>query len=275
MDCDTRITVLIDNKTSRPDLDAEHGLSMWIEYKGNHILFDTGQSDKLIRNAEKLGIDLAQTDSIVISHGHYDHTGGLSAVLDIAAKAKIYLHPAAIEKKYSHKTATAKSIGMTATARKAIQSRNVIWTVAPAWLVPGLAATGQVPRNNDFEDVGGSFFLDEKRQKADELLDDQAMFIESAEDLIVILGCAHSGVANTLDYISKLAGNNKLHTVVGGMHLLNAGKARIAETIEVFKKYEVQKIAPLHCTGQNALDEIRKSFSGRFLSLETGSQIRF
>jgi 7,8-dihydropterin-6-yl-methyl-4-(beta-D-ribofuranosyl)aminobenzene 5'-phosphate synthase len=275
MGYDVSITVLIDDKTLRADLSAEHGLSLWIEYGKKRILFDTGQSGVLIRNAEKQGIDLTRADAIVLSHGHYDHTGGLSAVLALANEAKIYLHPAAIGKKFSHKTEVAKSIGMSDSAKKAIQNRNVIWTVAPSWLFPAVAVTGQVPRVNDFEDVGGAFFLDENCQKADELLDDQSLFIESAEGLIVILDCAHSGVVNTLDYISKLTGNNKLHTVVGGMHLLNAGKARIAETIEVFKKYEVQKIAPLHCTGQNAQDEIRISFPARYLSSETGSQICF
>jgi 7,8-dihydropterin-6-yl-methyl-4-(beta-D-ribofuranosyl)aminobenzene 5'-phosphate synthase len=269
------VTVLIDNKTSGPDLKAEHGLSLWIEYGEKRILFDTGQSDALVKNAEKLGIDLAQTDAIVLSHGHYDHTGGLAAVLDIAAKAKIYLHPAAIGKKFSHKTKVAKSIGMFASSKKNIQGRHVIWTATPAWLFPGMAVTGQVPRINDFEDVGGSFFLDEIREKADEMPDDQSLFIESAKGLIVVLGCAHAGVVNILSYVAKLAGQNHIYAIIGGMHLLNAASARISNTLEAFKKFDIRKIAPLHCTGENALNEIEKSFQGRFLSLKTGSQVSF
>ncbi|MBN2019286.1 MAG: MBL fold metallo-hydrolase [Sedimentisphaerales bacterium] len=275
MSDDIRITVLIDDKASRPGLKAGHGLSLWIEHREKRILFDTGQSGIVVENAKKLGVDLADTDAVVISHGHYDHTGGLSAVLDIATKAKIYLHPAAIVTKFSQKASTTKSIGMSVSAKKAIQGRNVIWTVTPAQLFPEMAVTGQVPRKNTFEDAGGPFFLDKNRQKADELLDDQSLFIESAKGLIVILGCAHSGVVNILNYATKLTGQNNIYGIIGGMHLLNAKDARISNTIDAFRSYDAQKIAPLHCTGQNALDEIKKTFPDRFLSLETGSKICF
>ncbi len=270
-----RITVLIDNKASRPDLKAEHGLSLWIEYREKRILFDTGQSDNLIRNAEKLNIDLAQTDAIVLSHGHYDHTGGLKSVLDIAPKAKTYLHPAAIEKKFGRKTSETKSIGMSDSANKAIQNRNITWTAAPAQLFPGLAVTGQIPRISKFENVEDAFFLDGSCQKADELLDDQALFIESAKGLIAVLGCAHAGVVNIMNYITKLTGKNNIYGIIGGMHLLNTKDVRISNTIDAFIRYDVQKIAPLHCTGQNALDEIKKSLPSRHLFLEAGSQICF
>ena len=92
-----RITTLVENTASGVSLLAEHGLSFWIEYANKRILFDTGQSNILVKNAKALGIDLAETDAIVLSHGHYDHTGGLAAVLNIAEKAKIYLHPGATE----------------------------------------------------------------------------------------------------------------------------------------------------------------------------------
>ena len=198
-----RITTLVENTASGAGLLAEHGLSFWIEYGDKRIIFDTGQSDILIKNAEVLGIDLAETDAIVLSHGHYDHTGGLAAVLDIADKAKIYLHPAAVEPKFSKKTAGAEPIGMSDSARKAIKNREVIWTETPTQIFPGVTVTGQVPRINDFEDVGGAFFLDENCQKADELLDDQTLFIETAKGLVILFGCAHAGVVNILHHITE------------------------------------------------------------------------
>jgi 7,8-dihydropterin-6-yl-methyl-4-(beta-D-ribofuranosyl)aminobenzene 5'-phosphate synthase len=275
MDYCVRVTVLVDNNTSRANLKAEHGLSLWIEYGEKRILFDTGQSNALVTNAEKLGIDLAQTNAIVLSHGHYDHTGGLYAVLDFATKAKIYLHPAAIETKFSHKTTVAKSIGMSASARKAIQSRNIIWTAAPAWLFPSVAVTGQVPRINDFEDVGGSFFLDEIRRKADELLDDQTLFIESAKGLIVVLGCAHAGVVNILNHVAKITNQRNAYAIIGGMHLVNSTLARIENTIEAFKEYDVQKIIPLHCTGRKAMEALKTAFGDNCLCLGAGEQFTF
>ncbi len=275
MGYDTRITILIDNKTSRADLSAEHGLSLWIEYGEKRILFDTGQSNALVRNAEKLGIDLAQTDAIVLSHGHYDHTGGLAAVLDIAAKAKVYLHPSAQEPKFSRKAAQVKSIGMSEAAKKALKGRRIIWTITPARLFAGIAVTGQIPRKNNFEDVGGAFFLDKDCQKADELSDDQSLYIESKSGIFVVLGCAHAGVVNILNYIAELSGSRSIYGIIGGMHLLNAASTRISKTLEPIKKFDIRKIAPLHCTGENALNEIEKSFKDRFLSLKTGAQISF
>jgi 7,8-dihydropterin-6-yl-methyl-4-(beta-D-ribofuranosyl)aminobenzene 5'-phosphate synthase len=275
MVCDTRITILIDNTAYGAALKAEHGLSLWFEYGSKKILFDTGQSDMLIQNAKTLGINLAEADAIVISHGHYDHTGGLYAVLSIAAKTKIYLHPAATEPKFSQKNSKAKSIGMSGSAKEAVQGRHIIWTATPAAIFPGMSVTGQVPRLNDYEDVGGSFFGDENCRKPDELLDDQSLFIQSSKGLVVVLGCGHAGVVNILDYISKLTGKNKMYAVIGGMHLLNASQTRIAKTIEAFKKYDIQKIAPLHCTGQKAAEKIKNAFGEKYISAAAGTKLIF
>jgi len=268
------VTVLVED-TPSGHFRSEHGLALWINYGDKQILFDTGQSNLLLNNAEILNIDLADTGAIVISHGHYDHTGGLSTVLDIAAKAKIYLHPAAAEPKFSQKASITKYIGMSDSTKRIIQRCHVIWTATPAQIFPGMSVTGQVPRMNDYEDVGGAFFVDENCQKPDQLLDDQTLFIESSKGLIVVFGCAHAGVVNTLDYISKLTGEKSIYAVIGGMHLLNASPIRIASTIETFKKYRVQKIVPLHCTGQKAMEDLEHTLGDKYLFLSTGGRVSF
>ena len=272
---DIRITILIENTAYKAGLKTEHGLSVWIEYGNNRILFDTGQSDSVLDNAEALGIDLAQANAIVLSHGHYDHTGGLCSVIDLAPKAKVYLHPAAVEPKYSQKASGAKYIGMSDSAKEAIQDCSLVWTAKPVAIFPGISATGQVPRTNDYEDVGGAFFTDEDCRRPDELLDDQSLFIASSKGLIVICGCAHSGVVNTLDYISKLTGEKNIYAVIGGMHLLNADPRRTENTIDVFKKYKIQKVIPLHCTGHKAAEAMKEAFGEKCLCSGAGGQISF
>ena len=273
MNKDLCITTLVEDTTLDGGLLAEHGLSFWIEYGDMRILFDTGQSDILVQNAKVLGINLAEVNAVVLSHGHYDHTGGLSTILDIASKAKVYMHPAATEPKFSRTYSGVRSIGIPYLAKKAVRKCHVVWTATPARIFPGMSVTGQVPRINNFEDVGGAFFVDENYKKPDDLLDDQTLFIESAKGLVVVLGCAHSGVVNTLEYISNLTCRNKIYAVIGGMHLLKACRMRIANTIEAFKKYEIQKIVPLHCTGRKATRELKNAFRDKCSLSSTGGQI--
>jgi 7,8-dihydropterin-6-yl-methyl-4-(beta-D-ribofuranosyl)aminobenzene 5'-phosphate synthase len=200
-----RIITLIEDTSFSDGLLAEHGLSFFIEYGDKRILFDTGQSDMLVQNAETLDINLAEVDAIILSHGHYDHTGGLPAVLDIACKATVYLHPAAIEPKYNRKASGVKSIGMSAPTKKALQNYDVIWTKEPFQIFQGVTITGQIPRVNDFEDVESDFFLDKNCRRNDVLLDDQSLIIGSQKELVVIFGCAHDGVINTLRRIADLS----------------------------------------------------------------------
>jgi 7,8-dihydropterin-6-yl-methyl-4-(beta-D-ribofuranosyl)aminobenzene 5'-phosphate synthase len=270
-----RIGILVDNTAARADLNGEHGLSLWIEYKEKRIIFDTGQTNLLIRNARELGSDLARTDAVILSHGHYDHTGGLSSVINMAPKVKTYLHPAATEPKFSRGASAAKAIGMPDSAKKALQRCHVVWTVTPAQLFPGMYVTGQVLRMNDFEDVGGAFFRGDNCQKPDELLDDQSLFIKSAKGLVVVLGCAHSGIVNILDYISGLTGQKTVYALIGGMHLQKASPMRIAKTIQALRKYEIQEIVPLHCTGWRAVQDLKNAFGHKCLVSGAGGQVSF
>jgi 7,8-dihydropterin-6-yl-methyl-4-(beta-D-ribofuranosyl)aminobenzene 5'-phosphate synthase len=270
------ITTLVDNTTA-DKLQSEHGLSLWIEFGDKRVLFDTGQSDMIIRNAELLGINLTGADTIVISHGHYDHTGGLKAVLDIAAHATLYLHPKALKPKYSQKDKKIRMNGMPDSAMEAINfladSGRVVWTEMPTEIYPGLFVTSQIPRNTNFEGYGGNFFINQSCQKPDEFLDDQALFLESAEGLIVVFGCAHSGVVNTLNYVTKLTGRDHIFAVIGGMHLVNASKDKLERTIDAFKRYGIEKIVPCHCTGIKAIEKFKKVFPDRCFICPVGTRI--
>jgi 7,8-dihydropterin-6-yl-methyl-4-(beta-D-ribofuranosyl)aminobenzene 5'-phosphate synthase len=198
-----RITVLVENTAESPGLLAEHGLAFWIEIGSQCVLFDTGQGGVLVNNAYRLGVSLNRVDAIVLSHGHYDHTGGLADALRSHQRTTVYAHPDAMKPKFArNQDGTSREIGIPGVCQEALRrSRDrLVLTEKPTTLSNGLVATGPVPRITDFEDTGGPFFLDAQCQQPDPLWDDQAIFFESKQGTVVLLGCAHSGVINTLRY---------------------------------------------------------------------------
>jgi 7,8-dihydropterin-6-yl-methyl-4-(beta-D-ribofuranosyl)aminobenzene 5'-phosphate synthase len=274
---DARITVLVENTASGRGLLAEHGLSFWIELGSRRILFDTGQSDILFHNAPILGIDLRKADALVLSHGHYDHVGGVKRTLELAPGTPVYLHPRALEAKFSCRDEQSRSIGMeremAQTLDRRIRDGLGSFTDGPVEILPGVWATGEIPRRSALEDTGGPFYLDPSGTRPDELWDDQALVLETPDGLVVVLGCAHAGVINTLDYIAELFPGRPIRTVLGGMHLVRASRARIAHTIMTLCRHSVQRIGPAHCTGQEASDGLWDALPDRCFLCHVGTQI--
>jgi 7,8-dihydropterin-6-yl-methyl-4-(beta-D-ribofuranosyl)aminobenzene 5'-phosphate synthase len=273
-----RITVMVENTAHGPKLLAEHGLSYWIEYREHRVLFDTGQGNVLAGNAYKLGIPMHDCEAIVLSHGHYDHTGGVAEVLNVPRQIAVYAHPAAFAPKYARNAnGSSREIGMPYASEKAIKTfaAQTIFTETTTNLFDGFHATGPVPRRTDFEDTGGPFFLDAACSTPDPLIDDQSVYFESAEGIVVLLGCAHSGVINTLQYIGELSRGAPIRAVIGGMHLVNASVERIANTIEEFKRLGVQSLSPCHCTGMPATVDLWNAFPGRCSSCSAGTRFEF
>ena len=271
-----RITVLVENTAGARGLQAEHGLALWVEADGTDILFDTGQGMVLSFNADALGIDLADADAVVLSHGHYDHTGGLERVLNDLGRAAVYVHPRAFDAKFGRWDKGAGTcIGSPIRDVERIRAKvaQVVFTTGPTKLADGVWVTGEIPRRNTFEDTGGPFFLDEACTKADPLIDDQALYVESAAGVVVLTGCGHAGLVNTLDYVSELTGCTHMHAVLGGFHLVGAPEERIARTVEALRRYDVQRIGPAHCTGRPATAQILTALPERFVALATGSQL--
>lgn len=248
-----RVLVLMDNAAVRPELATEHGLSMWLEADGKHLLFDTGASDGFAANAAALGVNLSLTDAVVLSHGHYDHTSGLPGLLGVV-HPPVYVSPGATLDRYARQAEEPhKPIGMPRATAQALAERTITFTDKPTPITEHVWATGPIPRNTPFEDTGGPFFLDASCEQADHLLDDQALWLETREGISVLLGCAHSGVVNTLDYVAKLTGCSEFHAVIGGTHLVNATEERLEETARALERYRVRILAPCHCTGEAPL----------------------
>jgi len=274
---DLRITVLAENTVRRADLLGEHGLAFWIEADGRRILFDTGQGRVLRHNTEQLGIPLDTTEIVALSHGHFDHTGGLKSVLGAQRQVAVYLHPAAVESKYARQNAPPhRYIGIPDFSEQALrrQTERVVWTHEPTELTPGVYLTGEIPRGNDFEDTGGPFFRDASCTDPDPLIDDQALYVETPIGTVVVLGCAHAGVVNTLDCIAELTDGDRVHAVLGGMHLVRADQRRLEATAAALARRGVQRIGTAHCTGTRATTHLWSQLPDRCFECCVGTVFR-
>ncbi len=254
-----RLTVVVDNVAGE-GLAAEHGYSLFIEGPDGNILFDTGQKGVLFHNMDKLGIDPYTISTLVLSHGHYDHTGGVAEILQINRKTELYLHAAVFLPRYSLDGDSPKIVRMPLKAMEAAMHHSderVHWLTRPVALVKNIGITGPISRENDFEDTGGPFYLDPEGRKSDTIEDDIAMWLHTPDGLVICVGCCHSGLINTLDCIIARTGENRIATIIGGLHMLNASPERLKNTVAKLREFEIDKIVACHCSGDKAVSYLR------------------
>ena len=273
-----RITLLVDHQSTRPDLETEHGLSFLLEADDDVLLFDAGASGAAFRNAECLGLPWRRISRIVLSHGHQDHTGGLAAFLAALPEAHVYLHPRAMTPKYSlHPGKPPRPLSMPQEIHALLQARmdQLHWATAPMRLGQGIGLTGPILRRHPEEAIPGPFFLDPEGREPDPLEDDQALWIATGQGLVVLLGCAHAGVANTLAHIRTLTGEESILAVIGGLHLSAAPEPRIQSTLRALREAGVKRVAPAHCTGLPATAFIQETYGGLGKALQAGESLEF
>jgi 7,8-dihydropterin-6-yl-methyl-4-(beta-D-ribofuranosyl)aminobenzene 5'-phosphate synthase len=272
------IRVLVENMAGNPSVLGEWGLAYLVETGGHRILFDTGGGQTLFGNARAMGVDLSKIEAIVISHGHFDHTGGLEKTLTMCGPIDLFIHPAAFATRYWKEGSTVQA-EVTPIPRNQLNSRvrALHETTKPTAVCEGVMVTGQIPRRAEFEDTGlrGVVFLDADLKTPDLILDDQALFFRVPEGVVIVLGCAHAGVVNTIQYISELTGEKRIYAVMGGTHLISASDDRIQKTIAALRQFDIQKIMLSHCTGVNAYAEIARAFPGRCSWPGAGSRVHF
>lgn len=271
-----QVSLLVENTARGAGILGEHGLCWCLQSEGNQVLMDLGQGQVLERNASRMSVDLTATDAVVFSHGHYDHVGGWQVAASALAQAKVFLHPDALQAKFQ-KRADGRMVraGITSFAA-AVQNEAVklVRSTEPCEVAPGIWMTGEVPRSNTVEDTGGDFYCGPQAEQVDQVLDDQSLFFKTTQGIVVVLGCAHAGVVNTLNYVSELTGE-RIHAVVGGMHLLHATATRMAFTVDALREIAPDWLGPNHCTGDAAVAQLWQAFPGQMLEMHAGQSYAF
>ena len=281
-----KITFLVENTVYKSKLFAEHGLAVLCEGETNQgikfkYLFDTGPSDQgLKNNIKQLKINLKDLDVIILSHGHYDHTGGLLAVLetDFDKKIDLICHPNALILKYARQENNLRSIGLPfdPDLLKNNEKINLILTKEPHFFSKCIFSTGEIERKNSFENVPERFrTLHEENEVKDNIRDDQSLVFMLDSGLVIISGCAHSGIINTLNKVVKVANNKKIVALFGGFHLISANMDVLQRTLIELKKFDFDFISPCHCTGQYATHLIIEEFLDKYKIVTTGSSFLF
>jgi 7,8-dihydropterin-6-yl-methyl-4-(beta-D-ribofuranosyl)aminobenzene 5'-phosphate synthase len=271
-----RITTLNENTAGR-DFLGEWGLSILLETENTTILFDTGKSTSTVYNADTLHMDLARVSKIVLSHGHYDHTGGLRDVLRRMGKeVEVIAHPDIWQAKYArHKDEPDRYIGIPY-QRRELESLGARLKLVkePLEITDSIMTTGEVPMVTDFEQVDeGLFVREDSGWQPDKVMDDQALVIKTEAGLVIVLGCAHRGMINTLYHARKLTGVDKIHAVIGGSHLVGVSEERLWRTVDALRSLGVQKMGLCHCTDLPAASILAQEFGESFYFNKAGSVI--
>lgn len=276
------LTLLADDSKNpqQPELQAKHGLSIYIEVtvrsETNIVLMDAGPSPEVVlHNADAVNVDLKKIDTILLSHGHYDHLGGLIGVLKRVSDPVIVLaHPQTFDPKFAYRQHL-KYIGPTFSLSE-IQAAGGVLLLArdPVKIGEGVTSSGEIKRSTAFEEVDGFWKVDDELFIQDNMLDDQSLIINiRGKGLVIIAGCAHSGIINTIKQAQRITGISGVHAVLGGFHLNNADAKRIAATTKELLKIDPSIIGPCHCTGSKAVRRFTKTFKDRCKPLRVGDRL--
>lgn len=241
-----RLVILVDNcAINGRNLKGEGGSSYYIEDEDKKFLFDVGVSDLFMQNAQNLDIDLTDIDTIVLSHGHYDHASGIKYFIESKEKKiNIVCHPLSFNKKKRGE----KNMGAPYNKEEIVKLTNIVFSDKPIKVSKNITYLGQIPDSLDFESrkLMGEIELNGE-YKNDYIMDDSALLYESKDGIYIITGCSHSGICNIIEYAKKVSGKDKVLGIVGGTHLQELNN-QLNKTIEYFKENNIKELYPCHCT---------------------------
>lgn len=281
-----KITVLVDNNPNpaRPELKAEHGLSLFVEAGCARILFDTGASDLFLKNAKLLGIDVSTVDAVVLSHGHYDHGGGLAAFAEINKEAAIHLGEGALDEHYVRVAGPIrKRIGLSGPVRAAIGERPIVVhgrreIAKNAFLVSPIEPGARMPSDRKlfFRETSGGI-------RQDDFAHEVMLVLEENGEVVLLTGCSHNGLMTMIEAARKAFPGKTIKAVIGGFHLTNPITKKLGETPEYIRSIgqalagnpRILKVVSGHCTGSPAFALLKQEMNEKLMQLEVGMQMVF
>jgi 7,8-dihydropterin-6-yl-methyl-4-(beta-D-ribofuranosyl)aminobenzene 5'-phosphate synthase len=274
-----KLTVLVEDSVNveKADLTAKHGLSFLVETKIQgtdlKILMDAGPPpDIAVQNADTMRTEIRDVNVIVLSHGHYDHVGGLLKVLErVGRQTLIVAHPEAFNPKFAYRP-NLKFIGPNF-SQSSVKTAGGVMLLArnSVKIANGITTTGEIARETAFEEVKGFWTVEDERFVEDKIMDDQALLVNVRnKGLVVITGCAHAGIINTVKHAQKMVGVKDVYAIIGGVHLEKADGKKVQASVDELVKINPQSIYPCHCTGSKAISRFLSFFGDRCKPIQTG-----
>jgi 7,8-dihydropterin-6-yl-methyl-4-(beta-D-ribofuranosyl)aminobenzene 5'-phosphate synthase len=268
-----RITILCENGTGPVSGTlGEHGFAALVEGDDFRLLFDTGQGETLLHNAMRMNKDLHTIDKVAVSHGHYDHTGGLLPLLRNCGAKEVFAHPGIFAHRYRVKD-SGESIPIGIPYDEAfLRGLGAGFNLGESFreIIPGVFLTGEVPRKTGFEAVSAGLYCDASGCTPDPLLDDQTLIICTEKGLVLLFGCCHAGMINTIQFAIEKTGITEIYAVLGGTHLGYCPAGQLEGTIKALHGYGIRRICCSHCTGFAASVRLCKEFPGQFHYAQVG-----
>lgn len=251
----TKLSIVCENTVGRPiPAIGEHGFACMVEHDGAAWLFDTGSGSTLLHNLDVLGMKPELAEGVILSHGHYDHAGGLLALLEKVGPRPVHAHPDIFLDRFWQGQHEQRFIGVPQQrAELELAGAEFHYHREFTTIAPGLHFSGRIPRVTAAE-TGDPHLVRQDpatgAMRSDSFQDDAALAIETTRGLVVLLGCAHAGLINTVRHFLDKLGPQHVHAIVGGTHLGPAGDAQFSETVDYLAQLNVDRLGLSHCTGQ-------------------------
>lgn len=274
------LTILADNTvTGKVEGLGEHGFSVYIEIDTGNYLFDTGWGKTIVYNAVVYKKNLGALDKIILSHGHPDHTGGLPEVLRFHDQIDVLGHPDIFLHRFRKEVESKGEYGGIPYTRGYLEKMGarLVFNQDFTEIEKGIYLTGEVPRETDFEagDLDNRYGIRDGKVVPEIILDDQSLIIKTEGGILILLGCAHSGIINIINHAIKMTGVDTIFGIIGGTHLGFSGQEQLEKTISALKAYHIKHFIPGHCTGIAVATRLSREFEKIFQFSHVGMAFDF